>query len=66
MGKVETHANGKDILVHPLRLEDVIEEMDRLTVAAMADAGRTPGTSGRVHATESGFRFSIVPLEEVL
>ena len=34
MGKVETHANGKDILVHPLRLEDVIEEMDRLTVAA--------------------------------
>ena len=46
MGKVETHANGKDILVHPLRLEDVIEEMDRLT--------------------ESGFRFSIVPLEEVL
>ena len=52
MGKVETHANGKDILV--------------ADGGGMADAGRTPGTSGRVHATESGFRFSIVPLEEVL
>lgn len=42
MGKVETHANGKDILVHPLRLEDVIEEMDRLTVAAWQTRGERP------------------------
>ena len=42
MGKVETHANGKDILVHPLRLEDVIEEMDRLTVAAWQTRDERP------------------------
>ena len=40
MGKVETHANGKDI--HPLRLEDVIEEMDRLTVAAWQTRDERP------------------------
>ena len=42
MGKVEPHANGKDILVHPLSLEDVIEEMDRLTVAAWQTRDERP------------------------
>ena len=40
--KVEPHANGKDILVHPLSLEDVIEEMDRLTVAAWQTRDERP------------------------
>lgn len=31
----------------------------------MANAGRAPGTPGRIHATELDLRFRIVPPEEV-